>query len=246
MANEKEVKMNPIGEPVFKSMIGMKTHLGEIKAGTHFIGCLKCNGYFNIDNCENCGSGIFIIGLNPDGIPGLFCKQCNRGFTSFPCQCGCTNPINGTTLLVRGAEGGCFIASAAYGSPVDSNVEELRSIRDNVLRQTESGESFFQRYWERYYRISPIIVKEMEEDAEVRELVRWSFVEPLVNYLRFSRKLLLLDEKMSKEEVINICRDYRKELCEWLENMPFVNQKSIDKSIVDEVIDILKNSKRIN
>jgi hypothetical protein len=82
-----------------------------------------------------------------------------------------------------GGTGGCFVATAAYGSELDENVEFLRRFRDDVIRATRTGERFWERYWERYERLSPSIVKMIEEDPELRELVRWSLVEPIVHYL---------------------------------------------------------------
>lgn len=78
----------------------------------------------------------------------------------------------------------CFIATAAFGSAMAPDVQLLRSFRDNVLRKTRSGERFFDKFWEHYYRISPLIVAAMEEDEEVKELVRWSVVTPMVRHLQ--------------------------------------------------------------
>ena len=77
----------------------------------------------------------------------------------------------------------CFIATAAFGSPIEPEVQFLRSFRDDILRQTRSGEEFFQRYWSHYYRVSPQLVKAMETDQNVKDIVRWSVVTPIVRYL---------------------------------------------------------------
>jgi hypothetical protein len=82
-----------------------------------------------------------------------------------------------------GAGKGCFVATAAYGSELDPDVEFLRRFRDDVIRATRTGERFWERYWERYQRLSPTIVDMIEQDPDLRELVRWSLVEPLVHYL---------------------------------------------------------------
>jgi hypothetical protein len=78
---------------------------------------------------------------------------------------------------------GCFVATAAYGSELDPDVEFLRRFRDDVIRATRTGERFWERYWERYQRLSPTIVQMIERDPDLRELVRWSLVEPIVHYL---------------------------------------------------------------
>lgn len=78
----------------------------------------------------------------------------------------------------------CFIATAAYGTELAPEVQFLRELRDEVLRKTEWGEDFFERYWRHYYRFSPPIAREMEQDTELRDLVRWSIVEPWSAYMR--------------------------------------------------------------
>ncbi len=77
----------------------------------------------------------------------------------------------------------CFIATAAYGSPSAPEVERLREIRDTVVRKVRSGEEFYQWVYERYCRFSPTVAAMMENDPEVRQLIRWLFVTPLVQHL---------------------------------------------------------------
>ncbi len=82
-----------------------------------------------------------------------------------------------------GGTGKCFVATAAYGSELDPNVEFLRRFRDDVIRATRTGERFWDRYWERYQRLSPTVVEMLAGDPDLRDLVRWSLVEPIVHYL---------------------------------------------------------------
>lgn len=42
--------------------------------------------------------------------------------------------------------GGCFIARAAYGSPYDSHLDDLREFRDRVLMRTRPGRALVQLY----------------------------------------------------------------------------------------------------
>jgi hypothetical protein len=79
---------------------------------------------------------------------------------------------------------GCFIATAAYGSAMAPEVQFLREIRDNVLRQTNWGRNFFDDYWQYYYRISPAIADEMGRDPVLRQTIRWSIVEPWTYYMK--------------------------------------------------------------
>jgi hypothetical protein len=108
---------------------------------------------------------------------------------------------------------GCFIATAAFGSTSDPNVAFLREFRDKVLRQTRAGSEFFDRYWQQYYRISPQIVRQMEDSAELREMVRWSLVTPIVNYL----KLMVRMPEAPLDDLPETWRGFLMELREELE-----------------------------
>jgi hypothetical protein len=80
----------------------------------------------------------------------------------------------------------CFVASAAYGSPLAPEVQLLRRFRDDILRKTPTGRAFFEHFYEHYNRISPMIVAAMERDAEVMEVMRAAIVAPLVRYLHLA------------------------------------------------------------
>jgi hypothetical protein len=93
---------------------------------------------------------------------------------------GC-NPAPAQPAPARSSH--CFIATAAFGSPSEPEVQMLRGFRDNVLRKTRAGRLFFDTYWKHYYRVSPFVVNAMQQDPEVKEVVRWSVVTPIVRYL---------------------------------------------------------------
>lgn len=104
-------------------------------------------------------------------------------------------PERGVNVRIRCKAGGssssspCFIATAAYGSPIEPEVQFLREFRDEVLRDTRAGRRFFQRFWEQYYQISPPIAERMNDDKDLNDVIRWSMVTPLVDYLQLFLEL---------------------------------------------------------
>lgn len=72
------------------------------------------------------------------------------------------------TLQTPTAEGGCFIATAAFGSPMAPSVERLRAFRDRFLLPYGWGRSVAGAY----YRIAPPIASAIQPHAALRKAVR--------------------------------------------------------------------------
>ena len=70
---------------------------------------------------------------------------------------------------------GCFIATAAYGTPLAKEVQVLRRFRDNVLLQSSIGRSFVD--W--YYAVSPAVANRIE-GSEVQKSVVRAILTPLI------------------------------------------------------------------
>jgi len=68
--------------------------------------------------------------------------------------------------------GGCFIATAAFGSPLDKHVDILRHLRDDVLLLNKCGQGFVKAY----YRYSPPVADFIRDHDTVRLMVRWSLL----------------------------------------------------------------------
>lgn len=68
--------------------------------------------------------------------------------------------------------GGCLIATAAYGSELAPQVQNLRELRDNSLLQTKSGYSFMKSFNAFYYSFSPYIADLERENPIFKETVK--------------------------------------------------------------------------
>ncbi len=93
-----------------------------------------------------------------------------------------------TATKYRGVEmeksngGGCLIATAAFGSELAPQVQQLRELRDNTVLQTESGTSFMTEFNHFYYSFSPTIADYERENTVFKEAVKLTLT-PLLTSL---------------------------------------------------------------
>jgi hypothetical protein len=80
--------------------------------------------------------------------------------------------------------GCCIIASVASGSPISPVVQELRSLRDGLLRRSEVGYAFFDALHYDYYSFSPQVCTLMAGKPALPEVILAAYVEPLLFMLR--------------------------------------------------------------
>jgi hypothetical protein len=78
------------------------------------------------------------------------------------------------------ADSGCFIATAAYGSPLEPQVQALRDFRDTSLLKNEAGEEFVD--W--YYQTSPSIANKLSQHNGLRKAVRGALT-PVVKFTQW-------------------------------------------------------------
>jgi len=72
--------------------------------------------------------------------------------------------------------GGCFIATAAYGTPAAEQIDVLREFRDSVLLENIAGSQFVALY----YQLSPPVADFISGNSFLRTLVRELLVDPIV------------------------------------------------------------------
>jgi len=72
--------------------------------------------------------------------------------------------------------GGCFIATAAYGTPSAEQIDVLREFRDSVLLESTAGSQFVALY----YQLSPPVADFISGNSFLRTLVREFLVDPIV------------------------------------------------------------------
>ncbi len=93
--------------------------------------------------------------------------------------------------------GGCLIATAAYGSELAPQVQQLRELRDNQLLQTESGSAFMGTFNDIYYTFSPTIADMERENPVFKEIVK-AGLTPMLS------TLAIMENANSESEVLGL------------------------------------------
>lgn len=78
--------------------------------------------------------------------------------------------------------GGCLIATAAFGSELSPQVQMLREIRDNTVYSTQSGTSFMTAFNAFYYSFSPTVADLERQNPAFKEAVKLT-ITPLISSL---------------------------------------------------------------
>jgi len=112
---------------------------------------LKDGGYGDSDGLEN---GVIV---DPGGIT-------SGGESFFSSDSASTAGVSGG--------GGCFIATAAFGSKYENHVQLLRRFRDLYLMPYRIGSTFVKTY----YRYSPPMADFISEHDTLRTMVRYSLI----------------------------------------------------------------------
>jgi peptidyl-prolyl cis-trans isomerase B (cyclophilin B) len=83
-------------------------------------------------------------------------------------------------------QGGCLIATAAFGSEMAPQVQLLREIRDNTVLQTQSGVLFMTGFNQFYYSFSPAIADYERENPMFKEAVKVTLTPLLTSLTLFN------------------------------------------------------------
>jgi hypothetical protein len=109
-----------------------------------------------------------------------------------------------------GSTGGCFIVSAASGSPHSLEVRLLQRIRAQIGQVSELGGRVVKGIMYEYYQFSPEIAAHIETDPAIRDAVMTTIVRPLVAWYTLTSKLGF--ERAGAGEVGEAVREVR-EVC---------------------------------
>jgi len=85
-------------------------------------------------------------------------------------------PFSGYGLTPETPMGGCFIATAAYGTPMAEEIQILRELRDEYLLTNPTGQALVGLY----YRISPPIAEFITEHPSLKPIARVGLVPAVV------------------------------------------------------------------
>ena len=96
-------------------------------------------------------------------------------------------------------EGGCLIATAAYGTELAPQVQHLREIRDNTVLTTASGSAFMTGFNTIYYSFAPTVADMERENPMFQDAVR-VFITPMISSL----SIMSLAEGGSESEVLGL------------------------------------------
>ena len=96
--------------------------------------------------------------------------------------CGKGTHFEDGTCVVEKQGGGCLIATAAYGTEMSQQVQQLRELRDNTVLGTDAGSSFMDTFNSFYYSFSPTIA-DLERQSPIFKNTVQIAITPLLTSL---------------------------------------------------------------
>lgn len=155
----------------------------SLHGGLLLFRCLNCGAPHLMGKCEKCGSDKFFFDKDSSDwrIRYYKCGNCRNIVDLWRCsKCGAHNKILQNTNYQLMKAGGCFIATACYGSYNASDVTVLRIFRDKVLMNSSAGRTFVKVY----YLIAPPMANFISKKETLKAIVRRLMIEPLIRALK--------------------------------------------------------------
>lgn len=140
------------GETVFGPIPLTHTSLGSVKIPIEF----------------NLGEGIYSMVFEIEGILFQPIPAETVSFDIIVGEAHAQQPV----VNINDEKNGCLIATAAFGSELAPQVQQLRELRDNTILQTSSGLAFMTGFNQFYYSFSPSISDLEREQPVFREIVK--------------------------------------------------------------------------
>jgi len=154
---------------------GKTVSLGEAK--TDKAGLAVLNYAVNVG-----GGSHWVVASHPESSSYAYRSARNKLTVNQPVTTASISTISATTTE---SQKKCIIATAAYGSELASEVQFLRSFRDDVVMSTQSGRAFMNLFNNWYYSFSPQVANVISESQLLRNTVKASLY-PLIGMLTVS------------------------------------------------------------
>jgi len=113
--------------------------------------------------------GVYSMDIDIEGI--LFAPV-DKETASFDIVVGDIQPTTNNDVPPTEENGGCLIATAAYGSEMAPQIQQLRELRDNTVLSTQSGIAFMSGFNQFYYSFSPGVADLERENPIFKEMIK--------------------------------------------------------------------------
>jgi hypothetical protein len=146
-----KITVSKEGKAVFGPIPLTHTSVGSVKIPVEFV-----------------NEGVYSVEF---GIEGILFQPIPSEKVSFDVIVG-ESYVQPTPTTEKKNGGGCLIATAAFGSELSPQVQQLRELRDNTILNTESGMAFMTTFNQFYYSFSPTVADFEREQPIFKEVVK--------------------------------------------------------------------------
>lgn len=112
----------------------------------------------------------------------LFSADATRFDTDLPLFEETVSSFNVLVLSQPPLGGSCLIATAAFGSELAPQIQQLRELRDGTIYHTDTGRAFLDWFHTIYYSFSPTVADYERENPAFRDTVRLA-ITPMLHIL---------------------------------------------------------------